>query len=117
MRVRDITVRAEVADTEAERQVGLMGRTSLPPGQGMIFIFEAETTTGFYMFRTLLPLSIMFVRDGRVVSVQEMTPCPDDDGSACPIYYADGPYTHAVEAPAGTFAGVLPGDPVAIASD
>ncbi|MCK9930351.1 DUF192 domain-containing protein [Frankia sp. Mgl5] len=117
VRVRDRTVTAEVADSDDERRRGLMYRTRLPPDHGMIFDFGGETTSGFYMFRTLLPLSIMFVRDGRVVGVREMTPCSGDDPSACPVYYPDGAYTHAVEAPAHTFAGVATGDPVAIGSD
>ncbi|WP_154677151.1 DUF192 domain-containing protein [Parafrankia discariae] len=117
VRVRDLMVTAEVADSDDERRRGLMYRTWLPPDHGMIFDFGGETTSGFYMFRTLLPLSIMFVRDGRVVSVREMTPCSGDDPSACPVYYPDGAYTHAVEAPAHTFAGVATGDPVAIGSD
>lgn len=117
VRVRDLMVTAEVADSDDERRRGLMYRTWLPPDHGMIFDFGGETTSGFYMFRTLLPLSIMFVRDGRVVGVREMTPCSGDDPSACPVYYPDGAYTHAVEAPAHTFAGVVTGDPVAIGSD
>ncbi|MEX5636149.1 DUF192 domain-containing protein [Parafrankia sp. FMc2] len=117
VRVRGVTVEAEVADSDAERRQGLMFRTHLPPGQGMIFDFGGETTSGFYMYRTVLPLSIMFVRDGRVVGVREMTPCPGDDPSACPVYYPDGVYTQAVEAPAHTFAGVVVGDPVAMGSD
>jgi uncharacterized membrane protein (UPF0127 family) len=66
------------------------------------------------MFRTQIPLSIMFVRDGRVVGVREMAPCPDRSPATCPIYYPDGPYTQAVEASAGTFSGVRAGDPVVI---
>ncbi|WP_242424126.1 DUF192 domain-containing protein [Frankia sp. EI5c] len=112
-----MTIDAEVADSDAERRRGLMFRTDLPPGHGMIFDFGGETTSGFYMFQTLLPLSIMFVRDGRVVGVREMTPCSGDDPSFCPVYYSDGVYTHAVEAPAYTFAEVTIGDPVAIGSD
>ncbi|MBX6390301.1 MAG: DUF192 domain-containing protein [Frankia sp.] len=114
VRVRDITIRAEIADTEAERAVGLMGRPSVPPGEGMIFVFDGPTRMPFYMYRTLAPLSIMFVRDGRVVSVREMTPCPELDPSACPFYSPAGPYTHAVEARAGTFSSVRPDDAVTI---
>jgi uncharacterized membrane protein (UPF0127 family) len=94
-----------------------MGRERLAPGTGMLFAFGGETTTGFYMYRTLIPLSIMFVRHGRVVGVHEMTPCPADDPATCQVYYAGSPYTDAVEAGAGTFttAGVAVGDRVVIA--
>jgi uncharacterized membrane protein (UPF0127 family) len=109
-----VTLVVEVADTPAAREQGLMWRSALARGTGMIFVFGGVTSAGFYMFQTKIPLSIMFVRDGRVVGVREMTPCPDPDPSDCPIYYADSPYTLAVEASAGTFAAVRPGDPVVI---
>ena len=106
----------EVADTEAERERGLMGRRSVPAGGGMIFLFGSKTTTAFYMYRTLVPLSIAFVRAGRVVTVREMEPCPAVDPRGCPLYRAGSPYTSAIEARGGTFtaAGTRPGDPVII---
>jgi uncharacterized protein len=109
-------VRAEVADTPAERQRGLMGRTDVPAGTGMVFVFPGETRSSFYMYRTLVPLSIAFVNADEVVSVEEMTPCPSDTSGDCPLYEPAGTYTYAVEATAGWFAeaGVEPGDPVTV---
>ena len=109
-------IRAEVAHTRAEREHGLMDRDQLAPGTGMIFVFPEQSTASFYMFRTRMPLSIVFVRDDRVVSVAEMTPCTSADGADCRRYAAGAPYTHAIEAPGGHFtsAGVRPGDPVSI---
>ncbi|WP_322778672.1 DUF192 domain-containing protein [Frankia sp. Cas4] len=112
VRVGTVTLTAEVADTPTLRARGLMGRTSLPAGTGMLFVFNGEASDGFYMYRTLLPLSIAFVRSGRVVTVREMTPCSEVDSQRCEIYRADSAYTEAVEAPEGTFrnAGTRPGD-------
>jgi uncharacterized membrane protein (UPF0127 family) len=109
-------VRAEVADTAAERAFGLMDRDRLAPDAGMVFVFPRPSTASFYMFRTRVPLSIAFLEDGRVVSVAEMTPCASADAADCQRYAAGGPYTLAVEAPGGLFtsAGVRPGDPVRI---
>jgi uncharacterized protein len=109
-------VRAEVANTPPQRQRGLMGRTDVPPGTGMVFVFPGETRSSFYMYRTLVPLSIAFVNGNRVVSVEEMTPCSSDTSGDCPLYAPAGSYTYAVEAPAGWFteAGVAPGDPVIV---
>jgi uncharacterized protein len=107
-------IRAEIADTAAERGQGLMNRPALPDGTGMLFVFPSPSGSRFYMWQTLVPLSIAFVNVDSVVSVTEMTPCPAPMPGDCPRYGADGAYTLAVEAPANWFtdAGVEPGDPV-----
>jgi uncharacterized membrane protein (UPF0127 family) len=104
-------LRVEVAASPAERGRGLMHRARVAPGTGMLFVFPDVTTSRFYMLNTLVPLSIAFVRGGRVVSVAEMAPCRAEP---CRLYPAAGPYTLAVEAPEGTFEHVRPGDPVRV---
>ncbi len=107
-----VTVRLEVAASQAARERGLMGRPRIPPGTGMVFLFPGDTTGAFWMKDTLVPLSIAFVAaGGRVVAVEEMAPCRADP---CPLYAAGRPYRYAVELPAGAFAaaGVGPGDRV-----
>jgi uncharacterized membrane protein (UPF0127 family) len=101
---------AEVAATPTDRQRGLMGRRELAPGAGMLFVFPGQSSGGFWMKNTLIPLSIAYVDGDRVVSTAEMTPCPPT-ASTCPTYPAAGPYTAAVEAVAGFFPryGVGPG--------
>lgn len=93
-------LRAEVARKADQRQRGLMQRTSLPDGTGMIFLFPGRVTVGFWMKGTLIPLSIAYVDGDRVVSTAEMVPCTADP---CRDYPPAGPYTAAVEAPAGFF--------------
>lgn len=102
------SLRVEVARTPLQRQRGLMQRTSLPEGTGMIFLFPRRTLGGFWMKGTLIPLSIAYVDGDRVVDTKEMTPCTADP---CPDYPPKAPYTAAVEAPAGFFPdhGVVPG--------
>jgi len=101
-------IRAEVARRPDQRARGLMQRTSLAEGEGMIFLFPERVTIGFWMKGTLIPLSIAYVDGDRVVSVREMTPCEADP---CPDYPPSDEYTAAVEAPAGFFPkyGVRPG--------
>jgi uncharacterized membrane protein (UPF0127 family) len=109
---RPVTVRLEVAADPAARARGLMGRSELPEGTGMVFLYPGDVAEAFWMKNTLVPLSIAFVAaDGRVVSVAEMTPCTADP---CPSYPPAGPYRYAVELPAGAFeaAGVGEGDKV-----
>lgn len=101
----------EIASTAAQRQLGLMHRREVPDGTGMLFVFPGESSGGFWMKNTLVPLSIAYVHGDRVVSTAEMAPCPPAETS-CPTYPAAGAYTTAVEARAGFFPehGVGPGD-------
>jgi uncharacterized membrane protein (UPF0127 family) len=114
------TVRLEIAATPAARARGLMGRTEVPEGTGMVFLYPEDVAEAYWMKNTLVPLSIAFVAaDGRVVSVSEMTPCRADP---CPSYAPAGPYRYAVELAAGSFAAagvgpgakVVPEDPAAL---
>lgn len=69
------TVQSEVADSPMERRIGLMRRTDLPQGAGMLFAYPTSRPLSFWMRDTLLPLSIAFIRaDGRVVHITDMQP-------------------------------------------
>lgn len=92
----------EVADEGPERAVGLMGRTEVPDGTGMVFLFDEPVSSSFYMFQVPIPLRATFVRDGTVVGVVDMAPCEETDPNACPLYGPDEPYDVVVEtAPEG----------------
>ena len=106
----EVVVAVEVADSAEERQVGLMGRESLPDDAGMIFLFDWETSGGFWMKNTLIPLSIAFAdAGGKIVSILDMEPCKADP---CEIYDPGVPYRSALEVNQGAFSrwGVEEGD-------
>jgi uncharacterized membrane protein (UPF0127 family) len=97
-----LDVRAEVADTEAERERGLMGRASLAEGDGMLFVFDHEQPLAFWMKNTLIPLDIAyFDANGGFVSSVTMIPCERDP---CATYPSARPASFALEVPAGWLA-------------
>jgi uncharacterized membrane protein (UPF0127 family) len=105
----DVVVYVEVATTPEQHQRGLMGRTSMPADQGMVFDFGGETQTSFWMKDTLIPLSIAwFTHDGVIVDIQDMEALSED------LHTPRAPYWYALEANKGFFAahGVQPGDTV-----
>ncbi len=79
------TVQAEVARTPKEHALGLMGRTSLPPNHGMLFIFKNEEVHGFWMKNTLLVLDMIWLdSQKRIIDIIENAPpCKKDP---CPSF-------------------------------
>lgn len=69
------TLTVELATTEREREQGLMYRQSLSDSQGMLFLFPADSTAGFWMANTYVPLTIAYLgADGRVLELRDGTP-------------------------------------------
>lgn len=92
-------VEVEVADDDAERQHGLMGRKSLPADHGMLFVFPDSAERRFWMKDTPLPLSIAYIdAGGRIVHLADMQPF---DTTPVPSGY---PAMYALEMAQGWFA-------------
>lgn len=73
--IKDKKIEVEVARTEEERALGLMYRKNLDWNKGMIFIFNEETDTPFWMKNTYLPLNIAFINKNNVIiDILEMIP-------------------------------------------
>ncbi len=65
----------EVADTEAEREAGLMYRQDMADDHGMLFVFEMQKQVGFWMRNTPMPLDLIFVgQDGKIRAVKHGEP-------------------------------------------
>jgi uncharacterized membrane protein (UPF0127 family) len=81
----DFAFNLEIADTEAQREKGLMFRTSLAPDAGMLFDYHKEQEASFWMQNTLIPLDMVFIAaDGTVKTIHvnarplDTTPIPSE---------------------------------------
>jgi uncharacterized protein len=100
------SIRAQLAITPMQRQIGLMHRREMPSHEGMLFVFDEPQQQCFWMRNTLIPLSIAFLADdGTVVNLADMKAQSDESHcSAKPVRFA-------LEMNQGWFAkrGVKPG--------
>jgi uncharacterized membrane protein (UPF0127 family) len=80
-------ITAELALSPDERATGLMFRQSMPPNQGMLFVFEQAEQQCFWMKNTLIPLDVAFVADdGTIINIEHMKPQTlDNHCSAKPV--------------------------------
>ncbi|GAB4251769.1 MAG: hypothetical protein Kow00129_12650 [Thermoleophilia bacterium] len=58
----------EVADSQTEREKGLMFRRNLEDDHGMLFVFPQPADHGFWMKNTPLPLDMIFIDSSRRVA-------------------------------------------------
>ncbi|GAC1327464.1 MAG: hypothetical protein NVSMB2_26860 [Chloroflexota bacterium] len=97
----------ELAQTPQEHEIGLMDRSSLPVDSGMLFIYQYEARDAYWMFHTLIPLSIAWIdRSGTIVDIQDMPRLGDpfDRVEAGQHVYAPAaPYWYALEVNRGWF--------------
>lgn len=136
-----VSVTVELAQNSTQRSQGLMCRSSVSEGTGMLFIFSSDQTGGFWMKNTYVSLDIAYIdSNGVIVDIREMRPCTapldedgkltdtwpavperctDDqqtfDGGTYPAGYVPSTsYRQALEVPQGYFAaqGVTLGDTV-----
>lgn len=98
-----MTLRLELAATEAERAQGLMFRESLPQDAGMLFLFDGLELRPFWMKNCHFPLDIVHMTsDGTVVEVlANVPPCT---GDPCPNYTPKAASTTVLEINAGAAA-------------
>ncbi len=90
----------EIADTDQERQQGLMFRDALAPDSGMLFVHDAEQPLAYWMKNTRIALDILyFDQQRRLVSVATAPPC--SLGDSCPPFASEGPARYVLELNAG----------------
>jgi uncharacterized protein len=108
----DAEVAVELALTREALTRGLMYRTELDEGDGMLFVFGNEAERSFWMSNTPISLDIIYIRDDRTILSIASNTTPYSEK----MIPSRGPVRYVLEVPAGWCErhGVKPGDSVSI---
>ena len=72
---KTIPITVELARSRREMTKGFMGRTNIPDGTGMLFVFKKDQKLAFWMKDTPTPLSIAFISaSGEICETRDMAP-------------------------------------------
>ncbi|MCX6704222.1 MAG: DUF192 domain-containing protein [Candidatus Woesebacteria bacterium] len=70
-------IQVQIAETAEKRTKGLSGVASLKADSGMLFMFDAKGLAPiFWMKDMLIPLDMIWIRDGKIVKIDKNVPIP-----------------------------------------
>ncbi len=110
LRIGSTSIKAEVADDDAERSAGLMFRESLATDSGMLFVMPSTGPASFWMKNTLVALSIAFLdENGTILELHDLQPKSEKI-----VKSTFSRIAYALEMPQGWFArkNIWPGERV-----
>ncbi len=90
-----------VAKTENEKEIGLSGKKSLPKDSGMVFPYDPKDTPTFWMKGMQFPIDIVFVSDGKIVTLFKNAQAPFVTNENLQLYRPVQPIDNVIEINAG----------------
>lgn len=99
IKIGEVSIRAEVADTNQKRIQGLSGRASLGENDGMLFVYPQKGMYGFWMKDMHFPLDFIWIDGDTIVGFNENVPFLKN--TQLPSYYPPEPIDKVLEVNAG----------------
>jgi uncharacterized membrane protein (UPF0127 family) len=79
IKISDKSYNVKLAETDEQKEKGLMNIKELPENEGMLFVFDESDEVSIWMKDTLIPLDIIFIdEDLTVINVQKGKPESED---------------------------------------
>jgi len=112
----DREIYIEVARTDKEKRIGLMGWENLSDGAGMLFVYDVNQRPVMWMKNMLIPLDIVYIGEDLKINhiERDAQPCVGVDANKCMRYKSSYPSTFVLELPAGYSMkhGIISGDEI-----
>ncbi len=91
----------QIAKTSKEKEIGLSEYKNLAKDIGMLFPFEKPDYYSFWMKQMKLPIDIIFIRDGKIVTIYRNVEPPKSGNESLLIYKPKEPSSMVLEINAG----------------
>jgi hypothetical protein len=105
IKIDDVTLQVQIADTKPLQTRGLMFQEKLPYDQGMLFVFEGEDARSMWMLNMQFALDLLWLdSDGNVVHIEkDAQPCKSAlETMACTFTNGNGkPAKYVLEVTSG----------------
>ena len=104
IKVDDVPLEVQIADTEPRRVRGLMFQDQLPYDQGMIFVFDKPGLYSLWMLNMQFSLDMMwFDENGKIVHIEkDVPPCKTAlEITTCQSVVPEGEALYVLEVTAG----------------
>lgn len=104
IKIDDVPLEVQIADTEPRRVRGLMFQDQLPYDQGMIFVFDKPGLYSLWMLNMQFPLDMMwFDENGKIVHIEKnVPPCKTPlEITTCQSIVPEGQATYVIEVTSG----------------
>ena len=104
VKINDVEIMVDIADTPEKRSKGLSGRESLNEKEGMLFVFDNKNETPiFWMKNMFISIDIIWINDGKIVQVDKNIKTPEKDISDEKLtrYSPQSPVSHVLEVNSG----------------
>ncbi len=95
VKIDNTVLDVQIAETDSQRERGLMFQNELPYDKGMIFVFDKEQVVPIWMPNMQFSLDVIwFDTNGNVVHIERnLPPCKSAlETAMCPVQKADGKY-------------------------
>ena len=101
IKINNVTLNIELADTPEKTYQGLSDREELADETGMLFVFPDGYSGGFEMRRMKFPLDILWIKDFTVAKIDKNLPTPFQTNNIPAIVYSPGIVQYVLEVKAG----------------
>lgn len=98
--IKNQTFNLTVAKTDKQKEIGLSDKKSLAKNSGMLFPYGQKEVPTFWMRGMQFPIDIIFVSDGKIVTLYKNVKPPTPDESLL-LYKPNQPIDNVIEINSG----------------
>lgn len=102
--INENEIKVSLAKTQQDREKGLGGVSALDSNSGMLFVFDnPDKPQVFWMKGMLIPIDIIWIKDGKIVKIDKNIPVPTEGVSdnSLKVYSAEQIVDYVLEVNAG----------------